>query len=28
VAKVLVGPEGTDVPLTVAEVRAALAVIG
>jgi energy-coupling factor transport system ATP-binding protein len=28
VAKVLVGPDGTDVPLTVAEVRAALAVIG
>ena len=28
VAKVLVGPEGADVPLTVAEVRAALAVIG
>jgi energy-coupling factor transport system ATP-binding protein len=28
VAKVLVGPEGKDVPLTVAEVRAALAVIG
>jgi len=28
VAKVLVGPEGTDVPLTVTEVRQALAVIG
>jgi energy-coupling factor transport system ATP-binding protein len=28
VAKVLVGPEAADVPLTVTEVRQALAVIG